>query len=108
MDSPQWTRRSYAVWAVAALGYGAGDTLTTLAVIADPRLVEANALVRGLFEAGGVAGVVAAKLLAFAIALALSVWVARGWRAAGTAHGPPAALAVVGMVLTCHNAALLL
>ncbi|MFB6125494.1 MAG: hypothetical protein ABEJ59_06005 [Halanaeroarchaeum sp.] len=64
-----------AVWFVATVAYGAGDVVTTIAVVGfDPRLVEANPLLRASYHLAGVPGIVVVKFAVFAVCLAISVY----------------------------------
>ncbi|MEF8790475.1 MAG: hypothetical protein V5A61_10130 [Haloarculaceae archaeon] len=95
------------VWAAAAATYGAGDTLTTLAVVwYGAAVVETNPVVAVATSAGGVPALVALKLLAFLACLALAL--DAGGRADRLGfYLPPATLAVLGAFATTTNVLLL-
>jgi Flp pilus assembly protein TadB len=96
-----------AVWAVAATTYGAGDTLTTLAVVWYSAVVtEANPVVAAVTSTAGVPGLVALKLAAFLCCLALALDAARRADRLGF-YLPPATLAVLGALATTLNVLLL-
>lgn len=101
-------REFYALWLVAVLLYGAGDTVTSIAILAvGEGLVEANPLIHALVGAAGVPGLVAVKLVALTTCLAVSLSSGRVERDPVVYYGPPAMLAVVGAFTTVYNARLL-
>jgi len=103
-DENEFTR----LWTVALATYGVGDTVTTVALLwFVGSLEEANALVRFAVDSFGLPGLVALKIAAFLVAIAVSVV---GVRADDRALYvfPPAALAVLGGFLTAFNLRLLL
>lgn len=101
-------REFYALWLVAVLLYGAGDTVTSIAILGlGEGLVEANPLVRSLVDAAGVPGLVAVKLAALTACLAVSLSSRRFDGDPLVYYGPPAMLAVVGAFTTVYNARLL-
>ena len=95
------------VWATAAVTYGAGDTLTTLAIVwYSAVVVEANPVVAFVASAGGVPGLVGLKLAAFLVCLGLTLDAARRADAFGF-YFPPAMLAVLGALASTLNVLLL-
>lgn len=95
------------VWATAAATYGAGDTLTTLAVIwYSTTVVEANPVVAFVTSTAGVPGLVVLKLAAFLACLCLALDAARRADSLGF-YFPPAMLAVLGAFASTTNLLLL-
>jgi hypothetical protein len=101
-------REFVALWAIAAIAYGAGDVLTTLALLYDaPTVVEANALVRLATDAFGPTGLVGLKLVVFLLSLGIAVDASgRGDRT--LYYLPPVALALFGAFTTAMNLRLLI
>lgn len=100
-------REFVALWALAAATYGAGDVLTTLAVLGPGRsVVEANLLLRSAVEAGGLSGLVGLKLTAFLVCIGVSVTAAKAGDRPSY-YLPPVALTLAGALLTVHNLRLL-
>lgn len=107
-NTPFPPREFVALWALAALSFGAGDVLTTLYVLrTDPAIVEANLLIVVAVGRFGSAGLVGLKLAGFALCLGISLHAA-STRDAWLYYFPPAVLAVVGTFLTVYNVRLLL
>lgn len=101
-------REFYTLWLVAVLLYGAGDTITSIAILGlGPGLVEANPLIRTLVQAAGVPGLVAVKLIALIACLFVSLSARRLGGDPLVYYGPPAMLAIVGAFTTAFNARLL-
>lgn len=103
-DSTEFSR----LWFLAALTYGVGDIVTTVALVGFSDSVnEGNALLRAAIEGFGLWGLIGLKLAAFLICLGISLY---GARDADTAlyYGPPAMLAVVGAFTTAYNLRLLI
>lgn len=101
-------REFVTLWGIAALVYGAGDVLTTLALLyRAPTVVEANVLIRLVTDAFGPAGLVGLKLVVFLLSLALAVDASgRGDR--GLYYLPPVVLALFGAFTTAMNLRLLI
>lgn len=100
-------REFYLLWAAALLTYGVGDTATTtLAMLAQPSLVESNPFVAALQAHGGLAAVLVVKGIVLLVMLAISV---RGTRRNDrfTYYWPPAVTALLGAILTAWNLRLL-
>jgi hypothetical protein len=99
--------RLAALWLVALIAYGAGDTATTLAVVDAPATVELNPLVAGAISRFGAAGVVGLKSLA----VAACAWLCVGYGLRDGdwlfTYGPPVLLVVLGFVTTAANLAIL-
>lgn len=97
----------YALWGLATLAYGVGDTVTTIYGIEVEGIVEHNPIVDVAVESLGLAGLVGIKLIAFFILLGLSL---RASRVHSRVHyyWPPVVLAIAGTGLTVWNAVLIL
>lgn len=96
------------LWLVAAVTYGVGDIVTTVAIAWFSRTVrEGNPLVAGAIEAFGQGGLIGLKLGAFLLCIAISLLAARA-RDDTMYYLPPAVLSVVGFVATAYNLLLLL
>ncbi|MEF8856903.1 MAG: hypothetical protein V5A16_05715 [Haloplanus sp.] len=96
------------LWLLSAATYGAGDVVTTIALVQHSEAVaEGNALLRSAIDAFGLSGLVGVKLVTFFVCLAVSL---HGARDADSAlyYGPPAMLAVVGAFTTVYNLRLLI
>ena len=100
--------RFTAVWLVALLTYGVGDIVTTIAIAwFSLAHVEANPLIAEAITLFGGGGYLALKLLAFFLAIGISVWAGVQESDPVLFYGPLAILAVVGLGLTLWNAWLL-
>jgi hypothetical protein len=95
-------------WALAALTYGAGDMLTTLAITAHPLVTEANVLIETLMANFGQGGLVAAKLAVFGGSLLLCIQPFSEERDPFLYLAPPVILSVFGAFITTYNVVLLL
>jgi hypothetical protein len=95
--------RTTALWLVAVLFYGVGDTATTLVGADTGHVAEAGPVVAGVLGYAGTTGLLTVKLLSFA-----GFYLA--WRLLpppGRA-GVPLALSVVGVAVTVWNLLVLL
>lgn len=102
-------REFYGLWLLAAVTYGVGDTVTTIAIMEYSRsVVEANAVVRAAVAAFDTGGLAALKAGVILTCLAMSVHAARDPDERLLSYGPPLLLVVVGTFATVHNARLLL
>ncbi|WP_336035467.1 hypothetical protein [Halobacterium yunchengense] len=107
-DAVTSEREFYLLWGGAALAYGGGDVVTTVALaFYAPGLQEGNPVVATAVDAFGLGGLVAAKLAVFACCLALSVYAMHAWRDRVSYAFPPLLLAAVGAALTALNLRLL-
>ncbi|WP_224449427.1 hypothetical protein [Haloprofundus salilacus] len=101
--TPVTERRFYWAWIAATAGYGVGDVVTTVAVVAFASgVVEGNPVMDASISSFGLAGLVGLKLAVFALCLAVSQHAAR----VGDPVFPyvlPSLLAAVGAGLTCYN-----
>lgn len=98
----------WTVWLVALATYGVGDVVTTIAIIWFlPLYTEANPLVQFAVETFGGGGFLALKLLVFYVVLGISLWAGVPERDRLMFYGPPLLLAVVGLLTTGHNLALM-
>jgi hypothetical protein len=98
----------YALWAVAALTYGAGDLVSTLAALLTvPGLTEQNPVVATVLREVGVVGFVGLKTLVFLVAIGISVGGASNDDRLSY-YGPPIFVSAVGTGLTVWNLSLLL
>lgn len=94
---------SYILWIVAGITYGIGDLVTTLyALLFVPGLGEGNLLVLSVLQSFGIPGFVGLKIIAFILAIRISM------RGAGSNdrvafYAPPIAVAAAGAVLTGWN-----
>jgi hypothetical protein len=96
------------LWFLAALTYGVGDIVTTLALVGyDAAVNEGNVLLRVAIESFGLWGLIGLKLVAFLLCLVISLYGARDADSA-LYYGPPAMLAIVGAFTTVYNVRLLL
>lgn len=96
------------LWFLAALGYGVGDTVTTIALMGySPTVIEGNPVLRWAVAQFGQSGLVGLKLVAFFACLALSIDAARDgdrlWY-----YAPPLVLTVVGTFTTVYNVRLMI
>ncbi|KTG08669.1 hypothetical protein AUR64_18560 [Haloprofundus marisrubri] len=101
--TPVTERRFYWVWFAAATGYGVGDVVTTVAIVAFASgVVEGNPVMASAVETFGLAGLVGLKLAVFGLCLAISQYAAR----LGEPLFPyvlPGLLSLVGVGLTGYN-----
>ncbi len=95
------------LWLAAAVTYGVGDVITTIALVRfSAALAEGNSVLRTAFERFGLTGLVGLKLGVFLACLAVSLDAAR--RNDSTLYYlPPALLTVVGAFTTAYNLRLL-
>ncbi|WP_224335329.1 hypothetical protein [Haloprofundus halobius] len=101
-------RRFYWAWIAATAGYGVGDVVTTIAVVAFASgVVEGNPVMAASISSFGFAGLVGLKLAVFGLCLVTSQYSAR----VGDPVIPyvlPAVLAATGAGLTGYNVWLML
>lgn len=96
------------LWLVAAATYGVGDVVTTIAIIYfTPLYTEANPVVRFAIETFGGGGFLGLKLLVIYCCIAISLWGGLLDDDPVLFYGPPAVLAVFGLVVTAMNLQLL-
>jgi hypothetical protein len=95
------------LWLVGLAAYGAGDTVTTLAVIRSPTHLELNPLVAAAVARLGAVGVVGLKLLAVACCAWLCLQYGLRDDDRLFTYSPPALLCVLGLVTTVGNLAVL-
>ncbi len=95
------------VWLLALLTYGAGDLLTTVAVVSSPLHAEANPVVGTVIAAFGGGGVLALKFVILSACFGLSIWGGMRDGDAFLFYMPPTVLAVVGVATTAFNLGLL-
>jgi hypothetical protein len=96
------------LWVVATTTYGAGDVVTTVALVGfSDSVVEANALLRAAIDTFGLWGLVGFKLAAFFSCLTVSLLGARDGDST-LYYGPPAVLALIGAFTTVYNVRLLI
>lgn len=91
-----------ALWGLATLTYGVGDTMTTILGIELANLTEANPLVDVVLASWGLGGLVALKIAVFGILLGISLYHSH----AGDRYHyfwPPVVLILVGTALTVWN-----
>ncbi|ELZ47787.1 HoxA-like transcriptional regulator/response regulator receiver protein [Halorubrum californiense DSM 19288] len=97
------SREFYALWLLAALAYGVGDVVSTLyATLAVPGFVEANPVVGGAIEAGGLPGFLLLKLVVLLVLISVSVQGARQ-RERFSYYWPPVVATGMGLLLTGWN-----
>jgi hypothetical protein len=96
------------VWAIAALTYGAGDMLTTLAITAHPLVTEANVLIETLMARFGQGGLIATKGAVFGGCLLLCIQPFSEERYPFLYLAPPVSLSIFGAFITTYNVVLLL
>lgn len=98
----------YVLWGLAALTYGAGDLISTLAAtMGAPRLTEQNPVVATVLAEVGVVGFVGLKTLVFIVAIAISAnAVSANDRL--SYYGPPLFVSAMGIGLTLWNLSLVL
>lgn len=105
-DGPLYRTRSrefYGLWFLASLTYGVGDVVSTLyATLAVPGFVEANPVVDGVLEIGGIAGFLLLKLLVLFVLISVSVQGARQ-RERFSYYWPPVVATAIGLLLTGWN-----
>ena len=98
----------YWLWFLAALTYGAGDTVTSIAILGfNPSVSEANVLIRLLVSRLGFGGLVGLKLAVFSCCLLLSDTPDSLNRGPIGYYAPPIVLTLVGAFTTAYNAHLL-
>lgn len=100
-------RTFFALWVVALLAYGVGDTATTLAIVGSPVHHELNPVVGAAVGRFGVAGVAGLKLLAVAFCAGMAYRWGIGDGDRLFTYGPPALLCVLGILTTVGNLAVL-
>ncbi|UWG50537.1 putative membrane protein [Halalkaliarchaeum sp. AArc-CO] len=90
------------LWLVAVVFFGIGDLLTTVAGLHLEQIVETGPLVADVIAVYGVPAMVALKLAVFAICYGL-------WRVVPAPHrmGVPLGLAVLGVLVTLWNVAII-
>jgi len=90
------------LWLVALLLYGLGDLVTTVVGVAQPGIGEIGPVAGPVLDAYGTSGLVLLKSGTLAASYAV-------WRFLGAPHrvGIPLGLAVVGLVVTSWNTALI-
>lgn len=96
------------LWFLAVLGYGVGDTVTTIALMSySPTVIEGNPILRWAVTEFGQSGLVGLKLVAFFACLALSLDAAQAedklWY-----YAPPIVLTLAGAFTTVYNVRLML
>jgi hypothetical protein len=101
-------RQFVGLWALAALTYGAGDILSTFAIVyASPYVSEANVIVSSMMGTFGQAGLIAVKGAIFAGCLSISIQPFRSAPEEFLFVAPPAILSFVGVFITTYNLVLL-
>lgn len=97
--SPTLKRR---LWLVAVAFYGVGDTVTTFVGLQHGQIAEVGPLAASLIGRHSIGGLLALKLVTFGVAYAV-------WRTIRTPsrNAIPLALAVVGVVVTLWNLAVI-
>jgi hypothetical protein len=101
-------RQFVGLWALAALTYGAGDILTTLAIVyTSPYVSEANVIVSSVVGSFGQGGLIAVKGVVFASCLGISIQPFRTAPDEFLFVAPPAILSFVGVFITTYNLVLL-
>lgn len=95
------------LWLLALLTYGAGDLLTTVAVVSSPVHAEANPVVGTVIAAFGGGGVLALKVVVLSACFGLSAWGGLREDDPFLFYMPPTVLAVVGAATTAFNLGLL-
>lgn len=95
------------VWILALLTYGAGDLLTTVAVVSSPLHAEANPVVGTVIAAFGGGGVLGLKVVIISACFGLSVWGGLRDDDLFLLYMPPTILTVIGAVTTTFNLGLL-
>ena len=97
------TKEFYALWLFAALTYGVGDVLSTIAtVISTPGVSEANPAVKTVLENFGLPGFLLLKILVFLVLLSISVQGARS-NDQFSYYWPPVLSTLLGVALTVWN-----
>lgn len=92
----------YVIWFLAALTFGAGDLISTGAVLSTPFFGEANPVVRLILTRFGYWGFVGLKLAVFAVLLPIGVYGGIN-RNKLTYYGPPLVAMLFGSGLTLWN-----
>lgn len=97
----------YLLWLMAAVTYGIGDIVTTVAIIELENSVrETNPLLLYLTSNIGYAGLVGLKIAAFLVCIAVTIFALRkNWPL--FYYIPPIALTAIGLGLTVFNLSLL-
>lgn len=96
------------MWLLAAATYGAGDIVTTIAIVYfTPTLTEANPAIRFAIETFGGGGFLGLKLLVLYACIGISIWGGVLDDDPVLFYGPPAVLTVFGVVITGMNLSLL-
>ncbi|MFT4890932.1 MAG: hypothetical protein ACI9YT_001853 [Halobacteriales archaeon] len=101
-------RELYGLWFLVAMTYGAGDVLTTMTVVASPRIVEANGVVAAAIGRFGTTGLIALKIAVLLASLAISLYGLAVLRDRTIYYLPPVLLVCAGGVATSYNLLLLL
>lgn len=91
------------LWAVGILAFGIGDMVTTIVGIRFRNLVEVGILTSPILDAYGLHAIVALKLLAFGLCLAMWKVVPAPYRV-----GVPLGIAVFGILVTLWNTLMIL
>ncbi|KTG10421.1 hypothetical protein AUR64_12720 [Haloprofundus marisrubri] len=107
-ETPFDEREFTNLWFLATLGYGVGDTVTTIALMSySPTVIEGNPVLRWAVAQFGQSGLVGLKLVAFFACLALSIDAAQDgdklWY-----YAPPIVLTLAGAFTTVYNVRLML
>lgn len=95
------------LWVAAIATFVVGDVLTTTVVLSLSEIhTEANPLVREILRASGSLGLVGFKLLFVLVCVGLTVRF-RDRVVTPVLYGPPAAIGLIGLYATVHNAQVL-
>jgi len=104
--NPDWLvvlhEEQAAVWLLAVVFYGIGDTVTTAVGLRSTQTAEAGPVASTFVESAGIAGLVSLKIVFFLASFALWYAVQRPSRVA-----IPLAIAVAGIGVTVWNAVML-
>lgn len=107
--APTTQREFVWLWIAATTGYGVGDVVTTIALVKyHPTVSEGNPMIAHAMDALGLGGLVAVKLLAFAVCFGLSFYAVRVWRDRFVYYFPPIVLLAFGVFFTVYNVRLML